>query len=49
MPHAAEDVAPAPEVGLNGQGAPVLDADSRRQPGQGAERAEAATPGFSIQ
>jgi len=48
MPQAAED-APPPEIGLNNQSAPAQAADVRRQPGEGAERAEAATPGFSIQ
>ena len=49
MPTAAGQAAPLPAVGLNGQRAPEQVAESRRQPGEGAERAEAATPGFSIQ
>jgi pilus assembly protein CpaC len=48
MPSAAE-TGPSPEVSLNGQPVSEQSADSRRQPGEGAERAEAATPGFSIQ
>jgi pilus assembly protein CpaC len=48
MPTAAEG-APPPQVGLNSQDAADQVADTRRQPGEGAERAEAATPGFSIQ
>jgi pilus assembly protein CpaC len=48
MPRAAED-GPPPEIGLNEQSRPELAADKRRQPGEGAERAEAAAPGFSIQ
>lgn len=49
MPRAAGDAAPPPEIGLNGQRTSEQVAESRRQPGEGAERAEAATPGFSIQ
>jgi pilus assembly protein CpaC len=49
MPRAAGEAAPPPTVGLNGQSASEQVAESRRQPGEGAERAEAATPGFSIQ
>jgi pilus assembly protein CpaC len=49
MPRAAGDAAPPPTVGLNGQNASEQVAESRRQPGQGAERAEAPAPGFSIQ
>ena len=45
MPSAAGQ-GTAPEIGLNGQDAPELVADNRRQPGEGAE---AAAPGFSIQ
>ena len=48
MPSAAGECTP-PEIGLNDKGRPALDADNRRQPGAGAERAEAAAPGFSIQ
>ena len=48
MPRAAEDGV-APEISLNGQSAPELTADNRRQPGEGAQQAEAAAPGFSIQ
>ena len=48
MPRAAED-APPPEIGLNSQNAAEQVADNRRQPGEGAETAEAAAPGFSIQ
>ena len=48
MPRAAE-AAPPPEISLSGQNASEQVADNRRQPGEGAERAEAATPGFSIQ
>jgi len=48
MPRAAED-APPPEIGLTSQTGPRLAADIRRQPGDGAERAEVAAPGFSIQ
>ena len=49
MPRAAGDAAPPPTVGLNGQNASAQVAESRRQPGEGVERAEAAAPGFSIQ
>jgi hypothetical protein len=49
MPRAADTAAPPPAVGFNGRNAPEQVAESRRQPGEGAERAEAATPGFSIQ
>ena len=49
MPRAEGDAAPAPEVSLNGQSSTEMAADNRRQPGEGAERAEAAEPGFSIQ
>jgi pilus assembly protein CpaC len=45
MPSAAED-APPPQVGINSQSSSEQVADSRRQPGEGAE---AAAPGFSIQ
>jgi len=48
MPSAAE-TAPPPEVSLNGQSVETQTADNRRQPGEGAERAEVAAPGFSIQ
>jgi pilus assembly protein CpaC len=48
MPSAAGEGTP-PEIGLNNQDRPALAADNRRQPGAGAERAEAAAPGFSIQ
>jgi hypothetical protein len=49
MPRAAEDAAPPPAIGLNGQNVSEQVAESRRQPGEGAERAEAPAPGFSIQ
>lgn len=49
MPRAADETAPPPAIGLNGQSASEQVADNRRQPGEGAERAEAAAPGFSIQ
>jgi len=49
MPRAAGDAAPSPQIGLNSQSASEQVAESRRQPGQGAERAEAPAPGFSIQ
>jgi len=45
----AAETAPPPEVSLNGQAVEQQAADNRRQPGEGAERAEAAAPGFSIQ
>ena len=48
MPHAAGE-APLPAVGLEGSDAPAPVADNRRRPDQGAERADAAAPGFSIQ
>jgi len=48
MPSAAED-GPPPAISLNAQDASEAVADNRRQAGEGAERAEAATPGFSIQ
>jgi pilus assembly protein CpaC len=48
MPRAAED-GTAPEIGLNSQSATERVANNRRQPGEGAEQAGAATPGFSIQ
>ena len=48
MPSAAEN-GPPPEIGLNSQNASEQLADSRRQPGEGAEQAAAAAPGFSIQ
>ena len=48
MPGAAE-TAPPPGVSLNGESVPEQTADNRRRPGEGAERAEAAAPGFSIQ
>jgi pilus assembly protein CpaC len=48
MPRAAEDT-PPPAIGLNAQDADHQVADTRRQPGEGAETADAATPGFSIQ
>lgn len=48
-PRAAGEAAPPPTVGLSGQNASEQVAESRRQPGEGAERAEVATPGFSIQ
>ena len=49
MPRSAGDAAPPPSVGLNDRNASEQVAESRRQPGAGAERADAATPGFSIQ
>ncbi len=49
MPRAAEDAAPPPTVGLNDQNTSEQVAERRRQPGDGAERAEAPAPGFSIQ
>jgi pilus assembly protein CpaC len=48
MPSAAE-TAPPPAVSLNSQSVEQQSADNRRQPGEGAQSAEAATPGFSIQ
>jgi pilus assembly protein CpaC len=48
-PRAAGDAAPPPAVGLNGHHASEQVAESRRQPGEGAVRAEAPVPGFSIQ
>jgi pilus assembly protein CpaC len=48
MPSAAE-TAPPPAVSLNSQSVEQQTADNRRQPGEGAQSAEAATPGFSIQ
>jgi pilus assembly protein CpaC len=49
MPRAAGEEAPLPQVGLNDRTASEQAAENRRQPGEGAERAEAAAPGFSIQ
>lgn len=49
MPRAEGAAAPTPEVSFNGQSSVPLASDNRLQPGDGAERAEAATPGFSIQ
>jgi pilus assembly protein CpaC len=50
MPRAEGEAAPPPEVSLNApQSGSEMVADRRRQPGEGAERAEAAAPGFSIQ
>jgi pilus assembly protein CpaC len=48
MPSAAEE-GTAPELGLNSQSVTEQVATNRRQPGEGAEQAGAATPGFSIQ
>jgi len=45
----AAETAPPPAVSLNGQSVEQQAADNRRQPGEGAQRADAATPGFSIQ
>lgn len=47
MPRAADE-APNPEVGLSGQPTPELAADDRRLRSQDEQRAEAATPGFSL-
>ena len=47
MPRAADE-APPPEIGLANPSAPELAADSRRLPGEGAQRADAAQPGFSF-
>lgn len=47
MPSAESD-APPPAVSLNDQNGPELAADRPRQPGEGAERAEVTTPGFSL-
>jgi pilus assembly protein CpaC len=50
MPRAEGEAAPPPEVSLNApQPGSEMVADRRRQPGEGAEQAEAAAPGFSIQ
>lgn len=48
MPSAAGEAAPAPQVGLNGQPVTRQVADDRRLRGQDEQRAEAATPGFSL-
>jgi pilus assembly protein CpaC len=48
MPSAAE-TGPPPAISLTDQSRPELAADNRRQPGEGAQSAEAAAPGFSIQ
>jgi len=47
MPTAADE-APAPQIGLAAPSGPELAADTRRRPGEGAQRAEAAEPGFSL-
>ncbi len=47
MPRAAGD-AQAPEIGLIDRSAPEFAAESKRLPGDGERRAEAATPGFSL-
>lgn len=47
MPQATTDGQP-PEIGLAGQAAPELAAESRRLPGDGEQRAETAAPGFSL-
>jgi len=48
LPSAAGE-ATDPQIGFASPDAREQVADSRRQPGDGAERADAATPGFSIQ
>jgi pilus assembly protein CpaC len=47
MPRAADE-ASEPQVGLTDQAAPALAADDRRLRGNDEQRAEAATPGFSL-
>lgn len=48
MPQAADEAAPAPQVGMNDQSAPKQVADDRRLRGQDQQRAETAVPGFSL-
>jgi len=49
MPRAADEIAPAPSIGAVDQEAPALAPDdSNRRTGATEQRAEAATPGFSL-